>query len=108
MQKRFDVLGDLGFRSPEYTLAVNALKSHDLGECSVVSNAWPYLNYYNITAYSPYYCNATVRTMPIVVFDNEGVSNYCFGTVDNLTNVSQIVKSANFSIYLPKDFRCIR
>ncbi len=108
MQIHFNVLGGLGFKNPEYVLAVNALKSNNLSECSIVSNAWPYMNYYNITTYSPYYCNSTVQKMPIVVFNNEGVSNYCVGTVNNLTNVSQIVKSTNFSIYLPNNYICIK
>ncbi len=103
-QIHFNLLGNMGFKSEQYALAVGALKSHNLSMCSVVSNAWPYLNYYNITTYSPYYCNYTMQKMPIVVFKNFGVSNYCSGAAEN---ISQVLKYTNFSIYLPNNYTCI-
>ena len=104
----FEVLGSLGSKNPDFALASRALESYNLSECSIVSNAWPYMNYYNITTYSPYYCNSTVLKMPIVVFDRVGISNYCTGTVENLKNISQTFSYANFSIYLPNDYTCVK
>jgi hypothetical protein len=108
MQLHFNIMGNLGFKSNQYVQAVSALKSHNLSDCSIVSNAWPYMNYYNVTAYSPYYCNSTVLKMPVVVFNNEGVSNYCIGTTANITNISQTFRYTNFSIYLPGNYACVR
>ena len=104
----FNALGSLGFKNSDFTNAVGALSSHNLGGCNIVSNAWPYMNYYNVTAYSPYYCNSTVQKMPIVIFNKVGVSNYCTGSVDNISNISQTFRYENFSIYLPNNYACIR
>ncbi len=103
----FNVLGSLGFRYPAFAGAVAALQSQGLANCSVVSNAWPYLNFYNVTTYSPYLCNATVERMPIVEFGSGvGVSNYCKGSIYNLTNISRQFTYPNFSIYLPTNYIC--
>lgn len=104
----FNVLGSLGFKNNEFVSAAAALKLHNLTECSIVSNAWPYMNYYNVTTYSPYYCNSTVEKMPILIFNNTGVSNYCMGTVNNITNISEAFRYSNFSVYLPDSYVCIK
>lgn len=104
----FNVLGSLGSRAPEFAAAVNALQVHGLLNCRIVSNAWPYMNYYNVTAYAPYLCNATVERMPIVVFGNIGVSSYCTGSVYSLAGISRSYVYPNFSIYLPDNYTCMK
>jgi hypothetical protein len=104
---QFNVLGSLGFRYPAYLNAAEALQAHGLGNCSVVSNAWPYLNFYNVTTYSPYLCNASIEKMPIVAFnDGAGVSSYCTGSIYDLTGISKQFDYPNFTIYLPKNYTC--
>ncbi|MEM0106627.1 MAG: hypothetical protein QXS03_00155 [Candidatus Micrarchaeaceae archaeon] len=102
----FNVLGSLGSKDIEFINSVNALAIHNLINCSIVSNAWPYLNYYNVTTYAPYNCNSTMKHMPIVIFQNQGVQNYCNTTITNISNISQIFSYPNFSIYLPKNYIC--
>ncbi len=58
-QIHFNVLRVLGFKNQEFTLAVSALQAHNLSGCRIVSNAWPYMNFYNVTTYPPYLCNST-------------------------------------------------
>ncbi len=104
----FDVLGSLGSRSPEFLSAATVLHGGNLSDCSVVSNAWPYLDFYNITAYSPYLCNSTVAKMPIVIFRNEGVPIYCGGGIGDMGGIGESFNYTNFSIYLPHDYVCVR
>ena len=104
----FDVLGSLGSRSPEFLSAATVLHGGNLSDCSVVSNAWPYLDFYNITAYSPYLCNSTVARMPIVIFRNEGVPIYCGGGIGDMGGIGESFNYTNFSIYLPHDYVCVR
>ncbi len=103
----FNALGNLGFRYPAYLDATHALEAHGLAGCAVVSNAWPYLDYYNTTAYPPYFCNATIERMPIVAFPGgPGVSDYCVGSIYNLTGISRRFNYPNFTIYLPENYTC--
>ncbi len=106
-QAHYYILGALGSRNADFAGAASALYSHGLGNCSVVSNAWPYLDFYNVTAYSPYLCNATVGRMPIVVFNRIGVRDYCNGNISGLAG-TQAFSYANFSIYLPSNYACVR
>ncbi|HUB92834.1 MAG TPA: hypothetical protein VL945_02635 [Candidatus Saccharimonadales bacterium] len=101
-------LGSLGFKSPEYASAVAALQAHNLTGCRIVSNGWPYMNLYNVTAYAPYQCNSTIERLPIVIFNNTGVTDYCSGSLGNLTNVSERFDYPNFSIVMPDNYTCVR
>jgi len=107
MQAHFNVLGSLGFKNQDFNLAIDALQSHNLGGCSIVSNAWPYTNFYNVTTYAPFYCNSTIEKMPILIFNKIGVSNYCIGSINNLTGISETIKYTNFTIYLPNNYSCV-
>ncbi len=50
----------------------------DFVDCSVVSNAWPFLNYYNITAYEANSgCSTALLEYPIVIFSTFGAPSYC-------------------------------
>jgi len=103
----FEMLGSLGFRYPAYLEAVQALQAHGLANCSVLSNAWPYLDYYNVTTYAPYLCNATMERLPVVDFnDGTGVSDYCGGSIRNITGVSERFNYSNFTILLPLNHSC--
>ncbi len=103
----FNMLQGLGFRDQEYSNAANALQSHNLSNCETVSNAWPYLNFYNITAFSTYACNSTTEKMPAVIFWNEGVQDYCGNDIGSVS-MPMALSYKNFSIYLPKNYTCIK
>ncbi len=103
----FNMLQGLGFKYQGYSNAANALKSHNLSNCEVVSNAWPYLNFYNITAFSTYACNSTIEKMPVVIFWNEGVQDYCGNSIESI-NMPIVFNYKNFSIYLPKNYTCVK
>jgi hypothetical protein len=96
----------LNSRDGVFTAAANALQSDGLGNCSVVSNAWPYMNFYNVTTYAPYSCNATLERMPMVVFDSIGAYDYCGGSIRDLKGVLKRFDYKNFSIYVPKSYVC--
>ena len=98
----------LNSRDAVFSDAANALQSDGLGNCSVVSNAWPYMNFYNVTTYSPYLCNATIERMPVVVFSSIGVSDYCTGSVHDLKGISRQFDYPNFSIYVSENYACAR
>lgn len=71
---------------------------------------YPHLGLFDrkVTAYVPYQCNSTMEKMPILVFNNTGVRNYCTGSIYNLTNISTRFEYTNFSIYLPDNYSCVK
>jgi hypothetical protein len=96
-------IGSPGFRSPVFSQAVSVLAAQNLSQCATVSNAWPYLNYYNVTTYSPYNCNSTIAQMPIVEFTDLGGTSLCANST-----VTTVYKGSNFSILLPKNYLCVK
>lgn len=107
-QNGFNWSGYRGSNNPDFHLSLSALQSHNLSGCSIVSNAWPYMNYYNVLSYSSDACNLTTIRYPIVIFGKFG-GLYCNSLETNsLPAVSQTFNYGNFSIYLPPNFECAR
>ncbi|MGC8479750.1 MAG: glycosyltransferase 87 family protein [Candidatus Micrarchaeia archaeon] len=50
------------------------LKELNIYNCPVVSNDWVYLRYYNITAFSPYFYNNSIKNYSVVVINSIGTS----------------------------------
>lgn len=92
-----------GSDSRPYPDAVSYLVSAHLSGCRVLTNAWPFLNYYNISASPANTCNATMERYPLVVFRNVGSTEYC-----NIHKFSLagIPTAQNFSVYLPPNYTC--
>ncbi len=81
----------------------------NLTGCDVVTNAWTWLRYYNISAYEPYYYdalsyNSSFARMPIVIFHNTGVPANQVRTY----NITKQYSYGNFSILLPANYICSR
>lgn len=86
---------DLGTKNPIILNAVSVIMSHNASGQIYLSNAWPALNYYGITAYVPTGCNATMLAYPIIVFKYFGTPSMCGHSV-----VPQNI-AGNYSIYYP-------
>jgi hypothetical protein len=104
----FNLHGSVDSKNPVLSDAVSALKSTGISGCSIVSNAWPYMDYYNVTTYSPYYCNSTVARMPFLLFYNISAQDYCGGSVSLMPGTYAQFKYPAFSIYLPANYMCVK
>ncbi|MDE1860684.1 MAG: hypothetical protein KGH72_03105 [Candidatus Micrarchaeota archaeon] len=92
---------------PVFREASAALFAQGLSNCTVVSNAWPYLRNLNVTAYSVQYYdqplyNLGLNRVAIVVFPNVGVP----ASFAHLSNISRVYLYGNFTIYVPADHAC--
>ncbi len=84
--------------------AVAYLNHTNLAGCSVVSNAQPFLNYYNITAYdSATLCSLAESHYPIVLFKDIGPAIYC-----NYPINSNAIPSSGYVIAVPANYICQR
>ena len=89
--------------------ASNTIAQLNLSSCDVITNAWTWLRYYNISAYDPYYYdepgyNPNLTRMPIIVFYNTGVPANQVRTY----NVAERYNYSNMSILLPANYICSR
>jgi hypothetical protein len=73
------------------------LGAYGLSNRTVVSNAWPYLLYRNISAYSTYYLNKTLMSYPLVLV-SAGVGDYYI----DMGNYTLLYNSSTFRIYAPR------
>ena len=92
----------LGSGNPVFNTVVIDLKNINLYNCSFVSNDWVYLRYYNITAFSPYYYNSSIKNYPSIVLNQ-------IGTAPNGVYINpneNVYKNANFNIYFNKTLKC--
>lgn len=90
-----------------FKAAVSALGSHGLLGCSIVTNAWPYMRYYNVPAYTSYYYeqlyyNPVLKRAPVLIFNGGGTPP----SQVLLKNITQSFSYSNFSIYLPNNYVC--
>ncbi len=85
-----------------YGNAIASLAELNLSNCIVVSNAWIYLRYHGINAYSPFAYNETPGTYPSVVFSGVGVNWSDAG----LPDIAESYNYNGYSIYLPKGRLC--
>ncbi len=67
---------EIGTRNITVINAVKNFSSTMLKGCSVVSNAWPFLNYYNITAYESNLFSINIKGYASVCFNNYQTSHY--------------------------------
>ena len=85
-----------GSQNSIFANVVSEIKSLNIYNCTFVSNDWVYLRYYNITAYSPYFYNSSIKNLPVIVINGVGTSS-------NAVYVGlhkKIYSNASFSIYL--------
>lgn len=92
----------LGSKSAILYSAVHQVDALGLGDCNFVSNAWPYLRLYNITAHNPYYFNSSMYRYPIVVF------NSFIGSGNKVTeaDISKTYNFSGFQILIPYNSTC--
>jgi hypothetical protein len=98
--------GNVNSRNSTVKASIVELGAMGYANCRVESNAWVYLLYLNVSAYSPLYLNATVASeYPIVVFGSFGISP----SYDWNTNGSKLVYEGDgFSVFLPSNVMCVR
>ncbi|MEM0154504.1 MAG: hypothetical protein QW814_01565 [Methanothrix sp.] len=83
--------------------AVEELKNLGIANCSMVSNAWVYLRYYNIPAHYPGDLNSTSDRYPAVIIDNIGIDANSIG----IEGYSVAYLGKNYGIYLPHNYSCV-
>ncbi len=67
---------EIGTQNVTVMNAVANFSSTALKGCSVVSNAWPFLNYYNITSYESNLFSVNIKGYASVCFNNYQTSHY--------------------------------
>lgn len=88
--------------------AVNAITANNFAGCAVVSNAWPFLNYYNIVSYESGECTAAMWNYPSVFFSNIGPNTYC-GYALNASQVAQFtITGSGYGLNIPPNYTCER
>ncbi len=76
----------------------NILQSYNLQNCSIISNDWVYLRYYNISAFSPYGYIKNSSKYPKLIFNYFGTSPNAISTY----NDSVLFKNENFTLFVNK------
>ena len=85
-----------GSQNSIFTDVVSETRELNMYNCTFVSNDWVYLRYYNITAYSPYFYNSSIKAFPVIVINS-------IGTSSNAVYIGlhkKIYSNDSFSIYL--------
>ncbi len=88
--------------SSEIHSAISNMQKLGITGCAVVSNAWVWLNYYNITSFSPFYYNTAISRYPIIIFNSTGVSSMPAW----LSGSALALRRNGTSIYLPNNYVC--
>ena len=91
-----------GNSDPAFASAAVAINKLGIENCSVVSNDWVFLRYYNVKAFSPYSSNKTLSDYPSAVFAYVGTNSSSVTEYNSET----AYKYVNFSIYLPRNYSC--
>ncbi len=92
-------------RNPNFARAASELASLGYGNCRVVTNDWVYMLYYGVNAFPQFYYNRTTMQYPILEFYN-GSAATSAAYIMGLGNSTPVYSTANFSILLPRDYRC--
>ncbi len=87
-----------------YANSISELKALNLSNCRIVSNAWIYMRYLNVRAYSYLYPNSSTFRYPIVDFSSDALKQIPYYYVENETNVRY--SNLNYSIFVPKNYTC--
>ncbi len=78
----------------------NILQTYNLQNCSVISNDWVFLRYYNISAFSPYGYIKNSSKYPKLIFNSFGTYPTAIST--NTDNI--IFKNQNFTLFVNKNY----
>lgn len=96
-------LGPAHTKNPDIVRAAQWIHNSNISSCAIVSNVWPFMNFYNITAYaSDSYCNATQLRLPYM-FSTAGTNSYCGYNVQ----WTQRPGNLNFTVELPANYICL-
>ena len=98
----FDISFADASNSALYSSAAMSLRDLNISNCVVISNAWVYMRYEGINAFSPFAYNATILRYPALIFANVGVNK---SSVE-LINITHSYSYTGYSIYLPGNFLC--
>lgn len=98
-------LGPAHTKNPDILHAAQWIHNSSISNCAIVSNIWPFMNFYNITAYSSdQYCNSTQLRLPYLI-STSGVNAYCGYNIE--FNTSQRPETFNFTVALPASYICL-
>jgi len=92
--------------NPDFVQAKIVLENLGYGSCNIVSNDWIYMLYEHVHAFSQFYTNATAQYYPILVFYNGPVATSP-SLIPGIENATKIYSNKNFSILLPKNYKCV-
>lgn len=99
-------LGQERTKNPDISQALQVLHKYNLSDCAIVSNVWPFMNFYNVTAYSSdATCNATEQRFPYLIFSTFGPKEYCAYGIQFNNNTGN---SENFSVVTPANYICMK
>jgi hypothetical protein len=98
-------LGPARTNNPMFISAVDELKARNLSDCMTLSNGYAFLNYYNVVSETPFACTPEMYRYPFVAFRGIGENYYCRF---NLTFSFNSSSNANYTIYLPENYTCVR
>ncbi len=96
------ISGYIGNYSMSITNATQVISAQNLSRCGIVSNAWVYLRYYNVSAFPPFSYNSTTRRYPAIVFRYIGVNK----TYVAINNYTKAFSDKYLSLYLPDNYLC--
>ncbi len=86
-----------------FATAANALAQHGFANCDVISNAWVFIYYDNVTALNPSDNNPNAGTLPRLIY-------YGIGTDPSQVYIppeSNTIKYPYFNLVIPPDAACV-